>query len=392
MKVKAVGFALCSALLFFPCAPWAAFSVNGTQLLDGNGEPFIMRGVNYPHAWYADKTNTAIPDIAATGANIVRVVLSNGTHAEGWTKTSASDVENIIELSKQNNLIVMLEVHDVTGSGDNEDAGEFDDAVAYWLEIQDVLTGEEDYVLINIANEPFGNSVDADTWTEKHVEAIGVLRDAGLMHTIVVDAANWGQDWSNIMSENASTVFDADPLSNTIFSVHMYEVYGGQSIIENYIDGFLADHNVPLIVGEFGPIHNGDDVDEDTILAHAEATGIGYIGWSWSGNGPCCVDLDIVDDFDPNSLTAWGERLINGTNGIAETSITASIFAGAVTPTPEPTPNPGQTPTPAPTPTEVSAPGSSGGGSSDLFLLLATLSMMAVAIRRRSVYSRRHDC
>ena len=389
MKVKALGFALCGALLFSPGVLWAAFSVNGTQLLDGHGEPFIMRGINYPHAWYADETNTAIPDIAATGANVVRVVLSNGTNAEGWTKTPAAEVENIIDLSKQNNLIVMLEVHDVTGSGDNANAGEFDDAVAYWLEIQEVLAGEEDYVLINIANEPFGNSVDAAMWTDKHIEAIGALRDAGFTHTIVVDGANWGQDWSNTMSNNASTVFQADPLSNTIFSVHMYEVYGEQTTIEDYVDGFLADHNVPLIVGEFGPIHNADDVDEDTILAHAEATGIGYIGWSWSGNGPCCVDLDIVDDFDPNSLTAWGERLINGANGIAETSVAASIFGGVVTPTPTPEP----TPTPAPTqaPTEVTAPGANGGGSSDLFWLMAMLSLMAVSIRRRTIHPRRHE-
>ena len=97
---------------------WAGFSISGTQLLDGNGQPFVMRGINHAHTWYASQTNTAIPNIANTGANVVRVVLSNGTHREGWTKTSASEVSSIINLCKANRIICMLEVHDTTGYGE----------------------------------------------------------------------------------------------------------------------------------------------------------------------------------------------------------------------------------------------------------------------------------
>lgn len=67
----------------------ADFSVSGTQLLDGNGEPFVMRGINHPHAWYTERTPQAIRDIAATGANTVRVVLSNGYR---WTRTTQAEV------------------------------------------------------------------------------------------------------------------------------------------------------------------------------------------------------------------------------------------------------------------------------------------------------------
>jgi len=70
----------------------AGFTVSGTQLLDGNGNNFIMRGVNHPHAWYTGQTG-AFADIAATGANTVRVVLSNGHQ---WTRNSESDVANVI--------------------------------------------------------------------------------------------------------------------------------------------------------------------------------------------------------------------------------------------------------------------------------------------------------
>src|SRR5687768_6749065 len=94
---------------------FAGFSVSGTQLLDGNGQPFVMRGINHAHTWFASQTSASIPNIASTGANVVRVVLSNGTHREGWVRTPANEVVNIINLCKTNKIICMLEVHDTTG-------------------------------------------------------------------------------------------------------------------------------------------------------------------------------------------------------------------------------------------------------------------------------------
>src|SRR5690606_41231218 len=62
---------------------YAGFQVSGTQLLDGNGNPFIMRGVNHAHAWYTGTTQQALADIASVEANTVRVVLSDG---QQWTR------------------------------------------------------------------------------------------------------------------------------------------------------------------------------------------------------------------------------------------------------------------------------------------------------------------
>ena len=56
---------------------YAGFDVSNGDLVDGNGTPFVMRGINYPHAWFSDKYNESFPAMASTGANVVRVVLSN---------------------------------------------------------------------------------------------------------------------------------------------------------------------------------------------------------------------------------------------------------------------------------------------------------------------------
>ena len=142
-------------------------------------------------------------------------------------------------------------------------------------------------MIINIANEPFGNNTTAN-YTPDTIAAIQALRTAGLTHTLMIDAANWGQDWSNTMRNNAMPLWNADTRRNLVFSVHMYEVYAQASAVSTYMQAF-DDMALPLVVGEFGPDHQGQTVDEATIMAQAQQRGNGYIGWSWSGNGGCCT-------------------------------------------------------------------------------------------------------
>ena len=338
------------AVLSLSNLSYAGFSTSGTQILDDNGEPFIFRGVNHPHTWYNSRTPQALSDIASVGANAVRVVLSNGTHGGNWGRDSAAQVGDIIQQCKQNKLVCMLEIHDATGHPESADSSHMSTAIDYWLDIASVLQGEENFILINLANEPFGNTASPADWVNAHVEGIERLRSAGLNHTLVVDAANWGQDWQNIMLDNAQAIIDSDPNNNLVFSVHMYEVYQNRERIENYVSSFLNRYNVPLIVGEFGADHQGNFVDADSIMAVAEAYSIGYLGWSWSGNGSCCVALDMENNFNVDNFTVWGERIINGSNGIRDTAVIASVYQGSITPTPVVSPTPPPTVIPSVTP------------------------------------------
>lgn len=301
----------------------AGFYIENGKLFDNSGSPFVMRGINHAHAWYTDRTG-AYRDIAATGANTVRVVLSSGRR---WKRNAGNDVAHVIKLCKENKLIIVLEVHDATGWSEDEEAAHISTAVDYWLsdDIYPVIQGEEDYVIINIANEAFGNNIEPDVYVRDTIAAIRALRQGGLKHTIMVDAANWGQDWQHVMRDYAGEIADADPDGNILFSVHMYEVYGQANIVKDYMQHF-DDAKLPLVVGEFGADHRGQDVDEDTILSLADEYGMGYLGWSWSGNGDCCTSLDIVIDFDPDNYSAWGDRLINGENGIKQTSKIAGVY------------------------------------------------------------------
>lgn len=314
----------------------AGFYVSGGRLYESNGTEFVMRGVNHAHTWYASQTRS-FADVKALGANTVRVVLASG---QLWAKNETADVANVVSLCKQNRLICVLEVHDTTGYGEQSGAATLAQAVDYWLSVKSALIGQEKYVIVNIGNEPYGNS-GYQTWASDTSTAIGRLRSGGFTHTIMVDAPNWGQDWTFTMRDNAAAVFASDPDRNTVFSIHMYGVFDTAAEINDYLGRFRSA-SLPIVVGEFGHNHSDGNPDEDTILATAQTQRIGYLGWSWSGNGGGVEYLDMATNFNPAQLTSWGERIFNGTNGIRQTAREATVYGGGnPDPDPDPEPEPG---------------------------------------------------
>ncbi|WP_410657282.1 cellulase family glycosylhydrolase [Amycolatopsis sp. lyj-112] len=332
-KALAIVTALMAATLCLPVTASAAptgFRVSGGKLYESNGAEFVMRGVNHAHTWYQQQTS-ALADTKALGANTVRVVLASG---QRWTKNDTADVANVVSSCKQNKLICVLEVHDTTGFGEQSGAATLAQAVDYWLSVQSALTGQEKYVIVNIGNEPYGNT-GYQTWASDTSTAIQRLRAAGFTHTIMVDAPNWGQDWTFTMRDNAASVFAGDPDRNTVFSIHMYGVFDTAAEINDYLGRFRSA-GLPIVVGEFGHDHSDGNPDEDTIFATTRSQGIGYLGWSWSGNGGGVEYLDMVTGFDPARLTSWGQRIFNGTDGIKATSREATVYGGGTDPEPEP--------------------------------------------------------
>lgn len=308
----------------------AGLHISDGRLVEGNGNDFVMRGVNHAHTWYPNELGS-LADIKAQGANTVRVVLADGHR---WTANTAADVANVIAQCKANRLICVLEVHDTTGYGEDSAAGTLDQAADYWIGLKSVLAGQEDYIVINIGNEPWGNT-DPAGWTAPTIAAIQKLRNAGFEHTIMVDAPNWGQDWQGVMRANAQSVYAADTTGNLIFSIHMYSVFDTAAEITDYLNAFVSA-KLPIVIGEFGgPADQWGDPDEDTMMATAEQLDIGYLAWSWSGNTDPI--LDLVLNFDPAQMTSWGKRIFNGANGIAQTAKEATVFGGGSSDTQAPT-------------------------------------------------------
>jgi mannan endo-1,4-beta-mannosidase len=298
----------------------AGIQVHDGRLVEADGHELVLRGINHAYTWYP-RRNTSFADIKATGANAVRVSLASG---QRWPANTVADVAGVVALCKKNRLVCVLDVHDTIGLGQQAGAATLAQAADYWVRVQPALTGQENYVIVNIGDEPYGLD-HYRTWAADTAAAVQRLRAAGFQHTIMVDAPDWGQDNSFTMRDNARAVLAADPTGNTVFSVHMYGVFDTPAKVRSYL-GFYIARNLPVVVGEFGYLHTFGNPDEDSIMAYAQAHHIGYLGWSWSGNDSEVGYLDLVRDFDPRRRTWWGNRLVDGPNGISTTSQEATVF------------------------------------------------------------------
>ena len=121
----------------------AGFHTSGTTLYDAKNQPFVMRGINHPYVWYQGYEETAIPAIAKTGANCIRIVMGDG---QQYSKTSLAEIQKLLQLCKDNHLIAIVEAHDATGSDNIQD---LENAANYWMEMKEALIGNEDHVILN---------------------------------------------------------------------------------------------------------------------------------------------------------------------------------------------------------------------------------------------------
>ena len=326
---KLLGFLLtlimiCSLIPMLPQQVKAAadgFYTSGTSVYDANGNKFIMRGVNIAHAWYPNETETSIKAAASKGANCVRIVCSDGKQ---YTKTTASELQKIIDICKQNKVVAIVEVHDATGSDSTSDLNA---AVDYWKEMKSIINNNRKYVIVNIANEWYG-TWDGGAWASGYQTAIKNMRNAGIHNLLMVDCAGWGQ-YPDSIKYNGKSVIQADSDNNIMFSIHMYEYAGSDAnTVKTNIDNALAT-GVPLTIGEFGFKHTNGDVDEYTIMQYCQQKGAGYMGWSWKGNGDTWAYLDLAKSWDGSSLSDWGNTLFYGDNGISKTATACTVFTGS---------------------------------------------------------------
>ena len=283
-----------------PIVTQGPLQVKGTTLYDGNGNPFVMRGINIAHGWYTDQTEKSINAVAKLGANCVRVVLCDGSQ---WTKTTEQEVKDIIKWCRDNNLIVTLEIHDYTGFNDPSN---IESAVEYWKSLKDILNANKDYVIVNIANEWLGDWEQSHLWVPTYSKAVKDLRAAGIENVLMVDAPGYGQQTAPAIN-GAKQILEADPQKNTMFSIHMYSVAGAdESTVKNNIDSML-NQGVCTVIGEYGNFQNGGNVDEKTIMSYSKDRNVGIMAWSWKGNGGTDRSLDLSNDWDGNNLTDWGK-------------------------------------------------------------------------------------
>jgi mannan endo-1,4-beta-mannosidase len=297
------------------------FSVSGRNVLDTDGDPVILRGVNKMSVFDDDDPNGTgyFPQIALSGANTVRIVWAikddNGL-------TSVSQLDALITNCRNNKMLPMIELHDATGN-----LGMVPQLVDYWVrdDVREVIFKHSAHLLLNIANEAGDDTVTAQQWVNTYTTAIKRLRAASIRVPLVIDAPDFGKNLP-LITPVANQLLAVDP--NLIFSVHPYWPMNNGATPQ-FIEDTLEAARVAgfaLVLGELsewgafngaGSICQGNGkVDWLTLAQKASAKGFGMYAWEWGpGNifgGADCDKMDMTTNGNFNTLKdGWAKDYWN---------------------------------------------------------------------------------
>lgn len=322
------------------------FHTDGVRLLDANGKEFLMRGYNYSYAWQKDLWGAAFSTAKKYNCNALRIQLSDGQKSLGGY-CDANQVSELIKSCKDNHFIGVFNVQD-TGGGN--DANVLLHAADYWVGIKNAVIGQEKYCIVNIGNEwmesPVRNSngewgdYQENLWSDTYIEAVRRIRSAGIKNTLMIDCNGYGQ-YADIIWKEGQRILDEDKKyfedgkPNIIFSIHFYEKAcywdyekGVGSRVAHSIDKALSI-GAPVCIGEYAYSRKSEEwkMDWETIQDYSKTMNIGYLGWSFTGNGDAeSQGLDMFNS-DGSQMYKNGECIIQHPNdGIQATSVICSVY------------------------------------------------------------------
>lgn len=323
------------------------FHTDGVRLLDANGKEFLMRGYNYSYAWQTNYWDAAFTTAKKYNCNALRIQLSDGQNSSLGGYCDADKVSSLIKSCKDNHFIGVFNVQD-TGGG--KDPNVLLNAAAYWVEIKNAVIGQEQYCIVNIGNEwmespgrdcngEWGN-YEENLWSDTYIKAVRRIRSAGIKNTLMIDCNGYGQ-YADIIWKEGQRILDEDKKyfkdgkPNIIFSIHFYEKAcywdyekGTGSRVAHSIDKALSI-GAPVCIGEYGYSRKSEEwkMDWETIQDYSKTMNIGYLGWSFTGNGD--EESKVLDMFskDGSQMLKNGECIILHPNdGIQATSVICSVY------------------------------------------------------------------
>lgn len=322
------------------------FHTDGVRLLDANGKEFLMRGYNYSYAWQKDLWGAAFSTAKKYNCNALRIQLSDGQKNLGGY-CNANQVSDLISSCKENHFIGVFNVQD-TGGGNDKNV--LLHAADYWVGIKNAVIGQEKYCIVNIGNEWMGSpgrdcngewgDYQENLWSDTYIEAVRRIRSAGIKNTLMIDCNGYGQ-YADIIWKEGQRILDEDKKyfkdgkPNIIFSIHFYEKAcywdyekGVGSRVAHSIDKALSI-GAPVCIGEYAYSRKSEEwkMDWETIQDYSKTMNIGYLGWSFTGNGDAeSQGLDMFNS-DGSQMYKNGECIIRHPNdGIQATSVICSVY------------------------------------------------------------------
>lgn len=305
-----------------------AIAVSGNSLIDGNGEPVTLHGVNisstewqclYGEAFESPDSEASIAAIAAWHVNAVRIPLNEdcwlGINGAPTDMAAYHEImRNYVERLNAHGIYAILDLHwSAPGTtishlgprfeGFFEMADE-DHTPDFWASIASYFESNH-AVLFDLFNEPFG--VSWSCWlngciaprgfqTAGMQQLVDVIRATGATQPIMVGGLGRAGEAGHAWLEN----HPIDPARQLVASVHAYD-QGNINIFNTNIGTVAAQF--PVVIGEMGEKDCGDS-DLNALLPWSDAHGVSYLAWAWY-TGECGAYPALITNYS-GSPTAYG--------------------------------------------------------------------------------------
>jgi hypothetical protein len=310
--------------------------VSGDRLLNGQGQPVTLRGVNRSGTEYACIQGWGIFDgpsdaasvraIASWRVNFVRVLINedcwlgiNGVKPALGGATYRRAIVRYVGLLHRFGIYPELSL--IFAAPGNykatyqSGAPDEDHSPALWRSLASTFRHDPNVILA-----PWGETiVDAGCFLRGGVceatygphnepyrvagmqQAVNVIRAAGYRGVISIPGIDYANDLSRWLSHEPK-----DPRHQLIAEAHVYGGNGCSSVA--CFDRIMAPvaRHVPLIFGEYGENYQGNDcrsANVSTFLRWADAHDVGYAAWTWDTWGGCGV---LIKSYSGTPANAYG--------------------------------------------------------------------------------------
>lgn len=258
-----------------PVAKHGKLSVNGTKLVDKNGDVFQLKGVStHGIAWFPQYVNqdAFIYMRDNWGINAVRLAMYSDPNA-GYTKELHAKVKEGVEYAKNAGIYVIIDWHVLNDQNPNKYKS---NAIEFFNEMTESFK-DYDNVLYEICNEPNGGTTWEGDIKPYAKELISTIRGAGADNIILVGTPNWSQ----YVDEVSKSPIEGE--KNIMYTLHFYAATHKDDL-RNRAKTALAN-GLPIFVSEFGACDasgNGS-IDKDEANKWIDFLNENNISWfTWS--------------------------------------------------------------------------------------------------------------
>lgn len=256
-----------------------ALSVNGTQLVDENGNPVQLRGIStHGLAWFPSYVNGDAFKQFREDWNVNVMRLAMYTHENGGycTDGNKDNLKNIIyngvQYATENDMYVIIDWHVLQEQNPNR----YKEEAKKFFEDMSNRYKDNNNVIYEICNEPNGGV----SWSEIKSyaeEIIGVIRANDENAVILVGTPNWSQRVDEA-AKDPITGYD-----NIMYTLHFYAATHKDDLRNTMVNAI--NDGLPVFVSEYGicDASGNGSLDKNSAQKWVDTMneyGVSYVCWA----------------------------------------------------------------------------------------------------------------